>query len=297
MEWTELSVKTTNEACEAVCNILMQAGAQGVQIDDQDYQNQVIVTTYFTQDMPLYESVASLEVQIKELSQYGLNPGPAQVFVRNLNDEAWSNEWKKYYQPIRLDRHLTIVPSWTNYQPQQADEIIIRLDPGKAFGTGTHPTTRLALQALQQVIFGGESLIDVGSGSGVLSIAAQYLGASSIYAYDVDQEAIKATAMNLALNEGCQQIKVAANDLLTGIDFKVDVIVANILAEVIEPLIPQTQSCLNKNGKLVISGIFYDKKELIENCLLTNGFEIIETLNQKEWYSFIAKLSDNGEEQ
>ena len=295
MEWTELAVKTTNEACEAVCNILMQAGAQGVQIDDQDYQNQVIVTTYFTQDMPLHESVASLEFQIKQLEQYGLNPGKARVYMRNLNDDAWSDEWKKYYQPVRLDRYLTIVPSWTNYQPQQKDEIIIRLDPGKAFGTGTHPTTRIALQALQQVILGGESLIDVGSGSGVLSIAARYLGAKQIYAYDVDQEAIKATQMNLDLNEDCQSIEVAANDLLVGITQQVDVIVANILAEVIEPLIPQTLNCLKPAGKLVISGIYYDKKEVIETCLLENGFEIVESFNRKEWYGFIAKLKDKDD--
>ncbi|WP_178197368.1 50S ribosomal protein L11 methyltransferase [Ligilactobacillus sp. Marseille-Q7487] len=290
MEWTQLSVKTTNEASEAVCNILLEAGAQGVQIDDSDYAHQVVVMTYFTAQTPLYQSVAQLEAKIKNLRQYGLDPGQARVLLENLNDDSWSHEWKKYYQPIRLDRYLTIVPSWTDYQASQIDEKIIRLDPGKAFGTGTHPTTRLALQGLQQVLLGGQSMIDVGAGSGVLSIAAKLLGASKVWAYDVDEEAIKATRLNIALNDGCQDIEVATNDLLNGVCQKVDIVVANILAEVLEPLIPQVPSCLNENGYLILSGIFWDKKELIETLLQKYNFEIIEILQRKEWYGIVAQL-------
>lgn len=294
MDWTELVVETTNEAIDAVTNILMENEAGGVQIDDDDL-NDVRIITYFPANVNVAEKVPELEMQIKGLSQFGIDPGKAAVKLSDVNDDSWRDVWKKYYHPVRITRYLTIVPSWEDYQPENADEKVIWLDPGRAFGTGTHPTTRLALLALEKEIRGSESMIDVGTGSGVLSIAAKYLGAGEIDAYDIDDEAIKATKENVALNPVAQDINIGTNSLLDGISKKVDLIVANILAEIIVPLIPQAKECLNPGGKFITSGIINDKKDLIVNELTKHGFVIDEILNQKDWYSIIAHLPSEGE--
>lgn len=294
MDWTELVVETTNEAIDAVTNILMENEAGGVQIDDDDL-NDVRIITYFPANVNVAEKVPELEMQIKGLSQFGIDPGKAAVKLSDVNDDSWRDVWKKYYHPVRITRYLTIVPSWEDYQPENADEKVIRLDPGRAFGTGTHPTTRLALLALEKEIRGSESMIDVGTGSGVLSIAAKYLGAGEIDAYDIDDEAIKATKENVALNPVAQDINIGTNSLLDGISKKVDLIVANILAGIIVPLIPQAKECLNPGGKFITSGIINDKKDLIVNELTKHGFVIDEILNQKDWYSIIAHLPSEGE--
>ena len=294
MDWTELVVETTNEAIDAVTNILMENEASGVQIDDDDL-NDVRIITYFPANVNVAEKVPELEMQIKGLSQFGIDPGIAAVKLSDVNDDSWRDVWKKYYHPVRITRYLTIVPSWEDYQPENADEKVIRLDPGRAFGTGTHPTTRLALLALEKEIRGSESMIDVGTGSGVLSIAAKYLGAGEIDAYDIDDEAIKATKENVALNPIAKDINIGTNSLLDGISKKVDLIVANILAEIIVPLIPQAKECLNPGGKFITSGIINDKKDLIVNELTAHGFVIDEILNQKDWYSIIAHLPNEGE--
>lgn len=294
MDWTELVVETTNEAIDAVTNILMENEAGGVQIDDDDL-NDVRIITYFPANVNVAEKVPELEMQIKGLSQFDIDPGKAAVKLSDVNDDSWRDVWKKYYHPVRITRYLTIVPSWEDYQPENADEKVIRLDPGRAFGTGTHPTTRLALLALEKEIRGSESMIDVGTGSGVLSIAAKYLGAGEIDAYDIDDEAIKATKENVALNPIAKDINIGTNSLLDGISKKVNLIVANILAEIIVPLIPQAKECLNPGGKFITSGIINDKKDLIVNELTKHGFVIDEILNQKDWYSIIAHLPSEGE--
>ena len=294
MDWTELVVETTNEAIDAVTNILMENEAGGVQIDDDDL-NDVRIITYFPANVNVAEKVPELEMQIKGLSRFGIDSGKATVKLSDVNDDSWRDVWKKYYHPVRITRYLTIVPSWEDYQPENADEKVIRLDPGRAFGTGTHPTTRLALLALEKEIRGSESMIDVGTGSGVLSIAAKYLGAGEIDAYDIDDEAIKATKENVALNPVAKDINIGTNSLLDGISKKVDLIVANILAGIIVPLIPQAKECLNPGGKFITSGIINDKKDLIVNELTKHGFVIDEILNQKDWYSIIAHLPSEGE--
>lgn len=273
MDWIKLTVTTTNEASEAVINLLMENGAGGVEIDDSDL-SQVELATYFQAQAGLVELLPELEQKIAQLREFGLDPGKGTVKLAELDDDSWADVWKKYYHPVRLTRYLTIVPSWESYTPETTDEKVIKLDPGRAFGTGTHPTTKLALQALETVVRGGETMIDVGTGSGVLSIAAKYFGVAQIAAYDVDAEAVKAAEENLALNGMQDAITVGANDLLAGIKTKVGLITANILAEIIVPLIPQAYECLKPGGIFITSGIIADKKD---------------------WYSIIAHMPTTDE--
>ncbi|KRM56975.1 50S ribosomal protein L11 methyltransferase [Ligilactobacillus animalis] len=294
MDWIKLTVTTTNEASEAVINLLMENGAGGVEIDDSDL-SQVELATYFQAQAGLVELLPELEQKIAQLREFGLDPGKGTVKLAELDDDSWADVWKKYYHPVRLTRYLTIVPSWESYTPETTDEKVIKLDPGRAFGTGTHPTTKLALQALETVVRGGETMIDVGTGSGVLSIAAKYFGVAQIAAYDVDAEAVKAAEENLALNGMQDAITVGANDLLAGIKTKVGLITANILAEIIVPLIPQAYECLKPGGIFITSGIIADKKDLIVSEIEAKGFVIDQILNIKDWYSIIAHMPTTDE--
>lgn len=294
MDWIKLTVTTTNEASEAVINLLMENGAGGVEIDDSDL-SQVELATYFQAQAGLVELLPELEQKIAQLREFGLDPGKGTVKLAELDDDSWVDVWKKYYHPVRLTRYLTIVPSWESYTPETTDEKVIKLDPGRAFGTGTHPTTKLALQALETVVRGGETMIDVGTGSGVLSIAAKYFGVAQIAAYDVDAEAVKAAEENLALNGMQDAITVGANDLLAGIKTKVGLITANILAEIIVPLIPQAYECLKPGGIFITSGIIADKKDLIVSEIEAKGFVIDQILNIKDWYSIIAHMPTTDE--
>jgi len=166
---------------------------------------------------------------------------------------------------------------------------VIDLDPGMAFGTGTHPTTRLSLQALETVLRGNETVLDVGAGSGVLSIAASFLGARQIIAYDLDEVAVKAAKENLALNPSAQNIQVQANDLLQNVDKEADIIVANILADIIIKMLPDAWRLLKTDGTLIVSGIIEAKKQSVLEAMQVQGFVLDQTFQQKDWYALTFK--------
>lgn len=311
MKWTEVTVSTSNEAVEAVANILMEAGASGVKIDDAlDYQNlkpdrygEIIdlatiphvtsgakISAYYPETVFVPEVIPTIKQRVSQLTDFGLNPAPNEVSMTALSDEDWATAWKKYYHPVRVTRYLTIVPSWEQYQPVQSGELVLRLDPGQAFGTGTHPTTKLCLQALETVINGGEHLIDVGTGSGVLSIAAKAMGVGAVEAYDLDDVAVASAQTNLDLNPVTKDVHVAANDLLAGIDTQADIIVANILAEIIIPLVPQARQNLKRGGYFITSGIIDDKFQVVMTTIKEAGFQITQHTQMGDWHGIVAYL-------
>lgn len=149
------------------------------------------MTGYYPPTTFVPEKIADIRQRVAKLADFGLNPAPARVAAEEIDNQDWATAWQKYYHPVRVTRELTIVPQWEEYTPATADEKLLVLDPGMAFGTGTHPTTQLMLQALTIALRGGESMIDVGTGSGVLSIAAKQLGAGEVWAYDIDDVAVK----------------------------------------------------------------------------------------------------------
>ncbi len=310
MKWNEIKVETASEAVEAVANILMEAGASGVAIEDaldaqffkEDALGEVVerdafteltegayVRAYFPETTFLSELLPTLKEKTAKLPEFGLSIGKNEWTVQEVAEENWATAWKKYYHPVRVTRFLTIVPRWEDYTPTSIDEKIISLDPGMAFGTGTHATTRLSLQALETVLRGGETLLDVGTGSGVLSIAATLLGAKKVTAYDLDEVAVAAAKENIALNPDAQDVEVVANDLLKGVDQKADVIVANILATIIVRLIPDAWRLLKSDGYFIVSGIIEDKKDFVLENMYEQGFVIEQILQEKDWYAFILK--------
>ncbi|MGM9902747.1 ribosomal protein L11 methyltransferase [Enterococcus sp. 10A9_DIV0425] len=310
MKWNEVKIETASEAVEAVANILMEAGASGVAIEDsldvENFQSDpygeiltkegfttltegAIVMAYFPETIFLPEILPFIKNRVTQLPEFGLAIGKNIVSVSEVEESNWATAWKKYYHPVRLTRMLTVVPSWETYHTEDPLEKIITLDPGMAFGTGTHPTTALTLQALEVTLRGGETLLDVGTGSGVLSIAAKYLGAKDVYAYDLDEVAVRSAKENIALNEVAKDVHVSANDLLKGIEIESDVIVANILADIILLMIPDAWRLLKQTGSLIVSGIIEDKKEMVIEAMENQGFIVDQIFQQKDWYAIILK--------
>ncbi len=313
-DWTALTVTTSTEAIEAVSNILMEAGAEGIQIKDAaDFKKATIdahgtwfdpttiphlasgaqVIGYFDPATSLIEQRDHIATRVRGLAQFGLDPGAATVTLADVRQADWANVWKQYYHPLRVSRFLTIVPKWEHYTPQQAGELQLTLDPGMAFGTGTHPTTQLMLSLLESVIRGGETMIDVGTGSGILAIAAERLGVGDILATDVDEIAVRNAEANIKLNP-VSHITVTANDLLKGITLSADLIVANILAEVLVPLIPQVRPRLKAHGHFLLAGIIADKATLIIRTLEDNGFSIAQRREAGGWVALDAVIKETA---
>lgn len=314
MKWNEIKVETASEAVEAVANILMEAGASGVAIEDSldaeyfqsdafgellDKENfteldkgAATVQAYFPETTFLPEILPFIKDQINKLPEFGLAIGANIVTTSEVSEQDWATAWKKYYHPVRVTRFLTIVPQWEEYTALMPEEKIITLDPGMAFGTGTHPTTNLTLQALEMTLRGGETLLDVGTGSGVLSIASKFLGANDVHAFDLDEVAVRAAQENIDLNSVAKDVQVSANDLLNGVEIQADVIVANILADIIIKMIPDANRLLKSDGTLIVSGIIEDKKDEVLEVLFTYGFYVAQILQQKDWFAIILKKEE-----
>jgi ribosomal protein L11 methyltransferase len=305
MKWSEISIHTAQEAVEAVANILHEAGATGVVIEDpevlhrewkdqfgemyqlseKDYPVEgVIVKAYLLVNSYLRETVEEIKEAVNNLSSYGIEAGPGTVTLAEVQEEEWATAWKKYYKPVEVSERITIAPTWENYVPKKADELVIELDPGMAFGTGTHPTTVLCIRALDEVIQGGERVIDVGCGTGVLAIAAAKLGAASVQALDLDEVAVHSASLNVKLNQTDHNVTVAQNDLLNGIEGPVDIVVANILAEVIVRFVDDAARVLKPGGLFITSGIITQKEEEVKAAMEKAGFRIKESHYMHDMY-------------
>lgn len=310
MKWSEISIHTTHEAVEPISNILHEAGASGVVIEDQldlikerenkygeiyqlnpdDFPDEgVIVKAYLQVNSFLGETVDGIKESINNLLLHNIDLGTNKITISEMHEEEWATSWKKYYHPVKISEKFTIVPTWEEYTPVNTDELIIELDPGMAFGTGTHPTTVLCIQALERYLNNGDQVIDVGTGSGILSIAAALLGAESVHAVDLDPVAVESARLNVKLNKKSGQITVKQNNLLDNMPEENDVIIANILAEVILRFTNDAYKLLKKDGIFITSGIINHKKQEVRDALTKAGFDIVETLAMEDWISIIAK--------
>ncbi|MCM3725182.1 50S ribosomal protein L11 methyltransferase [Neobacillus cucumis] len=311
MKWSEISIHTTNEAIEPISNILHEAGASGVVIEDpfeltkeredqfgeiyqlnpDDYPEEgVIIKAYLPVNSFLGETVDAIKESINDLILHDIDLGLNKVTISEVNEEEWATAWKKYYNPVKISEKFTIVPTWEIYEPVSSDELIIELDPGMAFGTGTHPTTVMCIQALEKTVRPGDRVIDVGTGSGVLSIAAALLGAEDVRAYDLDEVAVTSAKLNIKLNKVHEKVAVAQNNLLDGVEENsADVIVANILAEVILRFTDDVARVVKPGGSFIASGIIQPKKDLVKDALINSGFEIVETILMEDWVAICAK--------
>ncbi|AUD13739.1 MULTISPECIES: 50S ribosomal protein L11 methyltransferase [unclassified Planococcus (in: firmicutes)] len=310
MKWSELSIHTTNEAIESISNILHEAGASGVVIEDsedltkdredvfgeiysldpEDFPTEgVILKAYLPVNSFLGEAVEGIKLAINNLAEFNINVGRNVVTISEVNEEDWATSWKKYYHPVKISKRFTIVPTWETYHPVSSDELIIELDPGMAFGTGTHPTTVMSLQALEKHVKQGNTVIDVGTGSGVLAIGAALLEAASVRALDLDEIAVKAAGLNVKLNKVQDHVHVFHGNLLEAIDDPADVVVANILAEIIMSFTDDAYQAVKPGGIYITSGIIAQKKNDVKQALEASGFVIEDIMMMEDWVTIISK--------
>ncbi|GBG56378.1 ribosomal protein L11 methyltransferase [Sporomusaceae bacterium FL31] len=308
MKWAEISIQTTHEATEAIADIFHELGSSGVVIEDPELVNSyrrsgtwdycdipeetdvevVTVKAYLLVDEQLEEKMRIFEERVNELINHNLDKGQGNIKYQEINEEDWASSWKDYFHPIRVGEHVVIKPSWEEYE-QVAGDLIIELDPGMAFGTGTHHTTAMCIRSLEEVIRPGSVVFDIGTGSGVLAIAAAKLGAQSVQAVDLDQVAVRVAKENVVINEVEQVVNVAAGDLLTGIHGQADVIIANIIADVIIKLVPDIPERLKDNGVLIASGIIVERLSDVTAAILNNNLTIDKVIEEGGWVAILVR--------
>lgn len=312
LDWKEVKIHTTHEAMESVSNILNEYGANGVLIkDSHDLLKEkstnfgeifelnpnkfpkegVFITAYFADDTHFPEKFKQINEDILNLRQFDIDIGTGEISLDSVVETDWETSWKKYYKPTSITNKITIVPTWETYDRTHKDEIIVKLDPGMAFGTGTHETTMLSVKSLEKYVNQDDTVIDVGCGSGILSITALKLGAKQVYAYDLDSVAVNSTKINSQLNDVDNKMTIKQNDLLKDINVKSEIIVSNILAEILVDLISDANRCIIENGYLILSGIIKQKESLVTEQLETNGFSIVERNEMGHWVSLVAQKS------
>lgn len=243
----------------------------------------VRVSIFVPEEKSLAEYVAFLRERFAALGT------EVTLSVEGLKEDDWVEAWKKYYKPIPLGK-VTIVPAWESYEPTEG-EVVIRMDPGMAFGTGTHETTRLVMKMMQDEIHGGELVLDLGTGSGILSICASKLGARHCNAYDIDPVAVRVAQEN-AKADGCDNVSVGVSDLLRGVDRgmgKYDFCVANIVADIIIRMLPDVGEVLAEGAPLILSGIIAPRADEVRRAVRENGFKIVREEQENDWLAIMVK--------
>ncbi|GMX62361.1 50S ribosomal protein L11 methyltransferase [Paenibacillus elgii] len=324
MRWHELTVHTTEEAIEMISNFIHEFGAGGVSIEESGTLNKkrdtslgqwyelplndipegrAVIKGYFAEGTDMEAILEELKRSVDQLAEYDIDTGNPVYELKDVDDEDWANAWKQYFKPLRVTDRLTIKPTWEEYTPE-ADELILELDPGMAFGTGTHATTSLCLRTLERFVQGGEDVIDVGTGSGILAIAAAKLGAKHVLALDLDPVAVSSATENVHLNGLDQQITVKLSDLLQvlnehkaeaagsgalGVMLPAQVVVANILAEIILLFVQDVYEVLESGGRYIVSGVIKSKQQAVEEALTAAGFELIEQTEEQDWVVLVAR--------
>jgi ribosomal protein L11 methyltransferase len=297
MYWLELTVKVHPEAVESVSELMSNYSTEGLVIeepyeltdDGQDYRilhgQPVTVHAYLPIDGTHEEKRQKIENGLWHLSSLGAH-FVGEMQTRSVNEEDWANAWKEYYHVTHIGERLVIRPSWREYTPK-GQEVVLTLDPGMAFGTGVHPTTRLCLGRIEQLVQPGMKVLDVGTGSGILALAAAKLGAQNVYAIDNSSVAVESALSNVALNNLEKQIQVVLGVLddtearhMAG---QYNLVVANIIAHIIGPIAPQLAMTLADNGLLVVSGIIEARRADAEGPLLAAGLELVQESKVDDW--------------
>lgn len=284
MQWLEVAVTTTAEAVEAVGAQFAALGSGGLVVEDLPAPGARRVVAYWPAGQEAEERLASLRRFLRALPAFGLDPGPAEVRVILRDEAEWAESWKRHYRLQRIGK-LVIRPSWEAYAPAPG-EVVIDLDPGMAFGTGTHPTTALCLAALQEEASRSGTAVDAGTGSGILAIAAAKLGAGRVVACDVDPLACRVAEENVRRNGVSDRVEVRCGDareVLRSLGRRVDLLLANIVAEVIADLAPDFAAAAVPGGRLLASGITAERSAEVAQALEASALFVTGVRERDGW--------------
>lgn len=302
MQWIEVNVAVTHEAVEAVADIMTSVGAMGVAIEDpqlindlrnsgtwelcdipeQENTEVVTVSAYYADDEKLQGRLAAIEEQLTLVEERIGKYCFGNTRFRTVNEQDWANEWKQYFHVTHVGKSLVIKPSWEEYTPAEGEHVI-EIDPGMAFGTGTHHTTNMCMERLEKVLPADATVFDVGTGSGILAIAAALLGAKEVKAVDIDGVAVRVARENVADNHLSDKIDVKEGDLLHGTEGKANVIIANIIADIIIMLLKDIPVKLNDDGIFLASGIIEERVADIEAEAKANCLEVVNIDHRGGW--------------
>ena len=314
MNWTEVKIYTTTAGIDPLTGSMLDLGLQGFMIEDAqdfdeflhdttphwDYVDQAVmekmkdcetcVTIYVAdnpQGMEELMQVRQILARLKAQDPDG-KYGRLELEMKDVDEEDWSNAWKKYYHPVQVGEHLVVCPSWEAYD-RKPDQVVLTLNPGMAFGTGTHDTTRLCMELLEKYITPQDTVLDVGCGSGILAITAALLGANKIIGCDIDEVAVKVAGENAALNGVQDRIAFHQGDLTSQVEGSFQIICANIVADVIIRLSEDAGRYLAKDGIFITSGIIDTREQDVLDALEQNGFQVIERRTSGGWVALACK--------
>ena len=323
MNWLELHIDTTHTGLEPLETLLSSLDIDGVVIDDEtefqdflennhqywDYvdedlerqmQGKSRITFYLQADEAGFAKLGEVRIALQTLKEARTDCGTLLMTLNNMQDADWENNWKQYYKPMEIGRRLLVIPQWEQDDPKvqamMAARVPLILEPGLTFGTGSHATTRLCLTALEKTVQGGEKVLDLGCGSGILSIAALKLGAASALAVDIDDKCLGVAYENAAMNGiGRDIYTVKVGDVLSSENLRAeigggyDVVLANIVADVIIGLAPMVRSLLSETGVFLCSGIIDDRADEVAEKLRRAGLEITETRSAEGWFAYTCR--------
>ena len=324
MDWLELHIDTTHAGLERVETLLSALGIDGVVIDDEtefqdflennrqywDYVDEDLeakmrgrsrITFYLQADEEGFAKLGEVRIALQQLKAEAADCGTLLMTMGNLQEADWENNWKQYYKPMEIGERLLVIPQWEQDDPKvrkalEAGRVPLILEPGLTFGTGSHATTRLCLTGLETAVKGGERVLDLGCGSGILSIAALKLGAASALAVDIDDKCLDVACENAAMNGiGRDTYTVRVGDVLSDEALRAeigggyDIVLANIVADVIIGLAPVVRTLLAEGGVFLCSGIIDDRAAEVAEKLRQAGLEIVETRSAEGWYAYTCR--------
>ena len=293
MDWVRITVTTSQEASEAVANLLFELKAIGVEFKEKKASTVDLIAHY-----PLDDRVDARTQKLRdfltELPTWGIQPHPATIDLKHVKSEKWEEAWKAAFPPQRVGNRIVIAPTWSEISDNKT-EILIQLDPGMAFGTGYHPTTRLSLELLERTVEPHHQVADIGTGSGILAIAAIKLGAAHVDAIEIDSTALPVAAANFQSNRVASQVCLSQGDGLKGSVNRYHLIVGNILTKAILPMIPFCTQRLYPDGIVIFSGILETELAQIKSVLEAHQFQCLDVISEAEdkvtWIGIKAILS------
>lgn len=314
MQWREIAVHTTTDGADIISDEMVNLGASGTEVVDrsdvpdptkpgvywelydpkllQSMPEDVLVKGWFEANEKLTDILCALRERLGQLKrQQGVDFGSLEMEGRDAADEDWSEVWKQYYKPFRVGSRLVVKPAWENYEAGP-DDLVIEMNPGMAFGTGTHETTNMCLQLLEKYLEAGMRVMDVGTGSGILAIAAAMLGSKNVLAIDIDPNAVKVARENIADNHVEKQVRAVEGDLCKSEAMPCELAVANIVADAICMLAGPLTRHLISGGKLICSGIIREREQDVRKAADEAGYSLVDRIEKGEWVALCLR-NDN----